>query len=698
MPVVISPNKLYAKNQAGTDYLTANVISDQTTAEQCAAIEAKGVATRASIPSDYTTLSDSVSDLKSALCNLIITSNAELNKIIRHMYIPSSVTIDLSTVNRVTVYNGYSSLYGFRFFNSSNTRLLDFTKSSTFTGIVKIGSVYADIGDLSDIGDTSKNYYCSVYESAKDMKEFFDANVLLSSIKNNLASEFSTGISYVAGQQVWHNGEIRLFTANHPAGEWSDSDNSSVITRDGLAMEIASLAYMFSRTYDQTSTYKKGDYCILNNSVLYKCKEDIDVPESFTVSKWERVFITDSVKLHDSLLKNMVLTSDPELNRIIKRLYIPSGVSVDLTSVTRVTVYNGFSNLYGFRFFNASNQKVLEFAKLNKVLSGYVTVSYCYAEIGDLSIINGTSKNYYCSVYETPRYDTGLYDDFIASQNTEDTSICNYTPSAQERYGQNTGDTVTVMSYNVAHYNDDVAAEIIPDGKIHAFIKTVGNENADFICVQEDREYIDSNDIRQASEYLYYPQYPNSINVSECTVKSKKEADGGYGTVVYSNGRWLTYGVFTIGQKKLLVCSTHPVASYNGTGAESDDSIAARLTEYTEALKWANGVIDLYNQSSEAVHVPEHTHTIIGMDANCITASDKTNLSEIASEYGYIMTNGNRLGWLNTCKSGDEWISIDNILVSDNIIINSVEVLSSKYTDLYSDHVPMVAKLTLLES
>ena len=41
MPVVLSPNKLYAKNQAGTDYLTANVISDQTTEEQCARIQSK---------------------------------------------------------------------------------------------------------------------------------------------------------------------------------------------------------------------------------------------------------------------------------------------------------------------------------------------------------------------------------------------------------------------------------------------------------------------------------------------------------------------------------------------------------------------------------------------------------------------------------------------------------------------------------
>ena len=67
MPIVISPNKLYAKKPDGSGYLSANVISDQTTAEQCAAIEQKGQETIASIPSDYTNLSNQVGDLKSAL-------------------------------------------------------------------------------------------------------------------------------------------------------------------------------------------------------------------------------------------------------------------------------------------------------------------------------------------------------------------------------------------------------------------------------------------------------------------------------------------------------------------------------------------------------------------------------------------------------------------------------------------------------
>ena len=66
MPVVLSPNKFYTKNQSGTDYLAANVISSQTTEEQCAAIEYKGAETLASIPSDYTNLSEQVNDLDSA--------------------------------------------------------------------------------------------------------------------------------------------------------------------------------------------------------------------------------------------------------------------------------------------------------------------------------------------------------------------------------------------------------------------------------------------------------------------------------------------------------------------------------------------------------------------------------------------------------------------------------------------------------
>lgn len=42
MPITIAPNKLYAKKQDGSGYLPANVVTGETTEEQCAAVEAKG--------------------------------------------------------------------------------------------------------------------------------------------------------------------------------------------------------------------------------------------------------------------------------------------------------------------------------------------------------------------------------------------------------------------------------------------------------------------------------------------------------------------------------------------------------------------------------------------------------------------------------------------------------------------------------
>ena len=79
MPLTLKTAAMKYKNANG-EYVGVNAIAEETTAEavadiqaesatQQAAIEAKGVATRASIPDDYTTLSDDVTDLKGALNN-----------------------------------------------------------------------------------------------------------------------------------------------------------------------------------------------------------------------------------------------------------------------------------------------------------------------------------------------------------------------------------------------------------------------------------------------------------------------------------------------------------------------------------------------------------------------------------------------------------------------------------------------------
>ena len=81
MPVTIKTASLKYKDPSTGDYKTVDAISDGTTDERIAAIEsaaddaedaieAKGAATLETIPSDYTTLSNDVDDLKSAISEL----------------------------------------------------------------------------------------------------------------------------------------------------------------------------------------------------------------------------------------------------------------------------------------------------------------------------------------------------------------------------------------------------------------------------------------------------------------------------------------------------------------------------------------------------------------------------------------------------------------------------------------------------
>lgn len=86
MPITIKSTELKYKNPTTGQYQGVDAVAEMTTSEQCALIEAKGVETRASIPSDYTTLSDTVNDLSGTLNNInfanatqVSTSGQDLN-------------------------------------------------------------------------------------------------------------------------------------------------------------------------------------------------------------------------------------------------------------------------------------------------------------------------------------------------------------------------------------------------------------------------------------------------------------------------------------------------------------------------------------------------------------------------------------------------------------------------------------------
>lgn len=274
-----------------------------------------------------------------------------------------------------------------------------------------------------------------------------------------------------------------------------------------------------------------------------------------------------------------------------------------------------------------------------------------------------------------------------------------FTPTPQSALGNNTGTNLRVMQYNVAHYNHDTAT-YLPNDKAFNFRKLLRATNPDILLLQEDNAWIDGPEptgTKSAKEYLYNPQYPYGTGDGDVTIRSKFQTTSN-GVVKTSVDRSIRYGMLTIDEKTVLLVSCHAPWGYEGHDGESAEAKAARATYYQEVCKWCNGDIslpDYYTQTP--TNAPEHTYVIIGMDANCVTANDKTALLNAASTYGgYTLSNGGELGWVYSCFDSYGLTSIDEIMVSPNIIINGFEVLGNWFNLLYSDHYPVVADLTLL--
>lgn len=271
-----------------------------------------------------------------------------------------------------------------------------------------------------------------------------------------------------------------------------------------------------------------------------------------------------------------------------------------------------------------------------------------------------------------------------------------FTPAPQTAHGENTGENLRVMQYNISGYNHD-SSVYLPDEKLYNLRKLLRTMNPDVIGLQEADEYIDSGDTRLAQEYVWNPQYPYGAGLGDVVICSKRQMHD-TGIVKASTNKSIRYGVLTVGSCNVLILSHHCPWRYQGNDGESAASIAARNTQFIEAFRWAKGQITLNDYySGSPVSAPEHSHVVLMFDANCATSTDKSNLQAAASTYGYTLANGGEMGWIYSCLDAGTLYSIDIVAVSSNVIINGLEVLENWYPLLYSDHYPVIADLTLTE-
>ena len=269
-------------------------------------------------------------------------------------------------------------------------------------------------------------------------------------------------------------------------------------------------------------------------------------------------------------------------------------------------------------------------------------------------------------------------------------TVESFTRKSYSSQGANTGLNLKVVSYNVANYNNDTS-RYLPDDKLINLKKFFMNYNPDFIMMQEDTQYIDGSS-QEATPYVFNPVWPYVAGTGGPTIRSKINSTESE-TLRYANGRALRYALFEIEDKTLLIVSTHP------SPVSDPDGISKRAAQYTELFNWLTHQVSMETYAGGTyVECPTYTHAIIGMDANSAYDDDKDNLETAATANGFVLANGGPLGWCVTHPENRTYpdLALDNIIVSDNIIINNFATYLNQFKELYSDHVPISAGLTLL--
>lgn len=95
----------------------------------------------------------------------------------------------------------------------------------------------------------------------------------------DIAPDFSTESAYSAGDYVYHNGTLYVFTSNHAAGAWSTSDTQAVTVGGEISTLTGETADLYSVKanqitiapfFSENTAYDPGDL-VYYNGLSYRC-------------------------------------------------------------------------------------------------------------------------------------------------------------------------------------------------------------------------------------------------------------------------------------------------------------------------------------------------------------------------------------------------------------------------------------------
>ena len=356
-----------------------------------------------------------------------------------------------------------------------------------------------------------------------------------------------------------------------------------------------------------------------------------------------------------------------------------------------ITDLNNCPNGYYYLTADTSNLSNMPTGR-NVSSDGYgILVSFALTENNSGSITQTLFLEKFGEIWQRRRAGASSWQtwELIAEKNNltpdavNNTIIGEYTSTSYTGTTANEGKQFRIATYNVAKFHpDNVLQPGFPNDvyneKLANFKRALMHIKADIIGFTEFSEYVDSSSAKATESYMLKPIYPftaklPSDNASKGNaIVSKNTISNVSYDIVTVNRPSQIYGTTTINGIEFAIAVIHPSFEDGASGNTS------RLNEITTAMT----VLSAMNAD---------VNIIMG-DFNLRDATDKANVIQACSSNGYIPANGGYAGWIVTTPEG---VQIDNILVSDNCIINNVESMKEWYKTLYSDHYPLFVDITV---
>lgn len=274
-----------------------------------------------------------------------------------------------------------------------------------------------------------------------------------------------------------------------------------------------------------------------------------------------------------------------------------------------------------------------------------------------------------------------------------------------------------VGTYNVAKYCMETASGgkftylyNLPD-KVLNIRKFIARSDLDILCLQEAKSYFDDDQTKSAWQYLFGHWLLRAFSSTERICARIGDVGNNYGReeypildgTGYTNHRYFSWAKLQLTNGKiLLVISTHNRNTYiEHSDLNNPGPVANRAYEYKYLFEYIRNQFNSDDLPWDYCIVGGdfNTSNYDGIDESGeyikVDNVDFENLKNICKHYNFSMANGGDFGWFVTHPNLN--CALDNIIVSSNIMINNVECDTELYEHLYSDHLPVVATVDLLD-